>query len=173
MWYPIRMPPIHILIQASYTIRVIAQNSEGVWNEQGASFEFELRPYFYQSPYFWVILILGLGLLGVTGYRWHISQLTARQKRLEAAVTERTLDLTRAKEQIELQTEELRNSLEEKEVLIREVHHRVKNNLQVITSLLNLQSFRVRDPDTKALFKECHDRINSMTMIHETALPVR
>ena len=151
----------------TYTFRVIAQNSEGVWNEQGASFEFELRPYFYQSPYFWVILIFGLGLLGVTGYRWHISQLTSRQKRLEEAVTERTLDLTRAKEQIELQTEELRNSLEEKEVLIREVHHRVKNNLQVITSLLNLQSFRVRDPDTKALFKECHDRINSMTMIHE------
>ena len=151
----------------TYTFRVIAQNSEGVWNEEGAHFTFELRPYYYQSPYFWMILVFLTGLLGVTGYRWRISQLTAQQKKLEEAVDQRTHALTQAKEQIEFQTEELRNSLKEKEVLLREVHHRVKNNLQVITSLLNLQSFRVQEKETKALFQECRDRVNSMAMIHE------
>lgn len=62
---------------------------------------------------------------------------------------------------------ELENVIKEKEVLFKEVHHRVKNNLQVVTSLLRLQSRHVEDPVSKKLFKNCQYRIKSMSMIHE------
>jgi two-component sensor histidine kinase len=66
--------------------------------------------------------------------------------------------------------EELENSvvtLQEREALLQEVHHRVKNNLQIISSLMNLQATYTRDKKFLALIRECRNRIISMSMIHE------
>ncbi len=63
--------------------------------------------------------------------------------------------------------EKLKASLKEKEVLLKEVHHRVKNNMQVISSLIRLQSGLIKDPEAVEQFSQCERRVRSMSLVHE------
>lgn len=63
--------------------------------------------------------------------------------------------------------QKLQESVEEKETLLQEVHHRVKNNMQIISSLLRLQSYQMDDEAVREEFLDCQQRVQSMVMVHE------
>jgi PAS domain S-box-containing protein len=69
--------------------------------------------------------------------------------------------------EIKNKDEEIKKTLEEKDMLLKETHHRVKNNLMVISSLLNLQSNYIKDQEALSIFKESQSRARSMALIHE------
>jgi PAS domain S-box-containing protein len=64
--------------------------------------------------------------------------------------------------------EQIRASLQEKEVLLKEIHHRVKNNMQIISTILSLQGKYSQGRDPEVLFQDCKNRIRSMALIHES-----
>jgi len=68
---------------------------------------------------------------------------------------------------VSLRTAELSDRLKERDVLLQEIHHRVKNNLQVISSLINMQVRRVADQQSRVALEECQTRVGAIALIHE------
>ena len=91
-------------------------------------------------------LLLLLGLVGLGWVTWKLEHSMHKRHLVE---------------------EQIKESLKEKEVLLREIHHRVKNNMQVITSLLRLQYTRIKDKQDLAIFEESRSRIYSMALVHD------
>ncbi|HEY4367828.1 MAG TPA: sensor histidine kinase [Steroidobacteraceae bacterium] len=94
---------------------------------------------------------------------------SVRPERAVAAPAEiRSLSetFTRMADLISAREAELYESLAQKEILVREIHHRVKNNLQLVMSLLNLHARRIRDPRAEAAFAEARSRINALATLH-------
>ena len=103
----------------------------------------------------------------ITGRKRAQEDLTRLNRNLDGLVQERTQALEEEVAQRKKAEEIVRASLEEKIVLLREVHHRVKNNLQILISLFNLQSRTFADPQVIAALQESVQRIRAMSMVHE------
>jgi two-component sensor histidine kinase len=101
------------------------------------------------------ILSILLGILALLSY----NRFRLKKKASEA--------LTIKNIEIEKQKEVIQTSLGEKETLLREIHHRVKNNLQIISSLLNIQSENISDPSVISSIREGQSRVQAMSLIHQ------
>jgi PAS domain S-box-containing protein len=101
-------------------------------------------------------------------------KIRSANEELEKRVTERTEALIGTNEQLISEIaartraeQEIKRSLEEKDLLLREIHHRVKNNLQIIASLLKLQSRHISDPNVLEAIQSSQSRIRAMALVHE------
>jgi two-component sensor histidine kinase len=113
-------------------------------------------------------LVLGVGLWFMRVMSVYTLDSLSKVSQAQRSVVEgerRSLEL---EERVRARTAELSATLREREVLLQEIHHRVKNNLQVISSLINLQVRRLEDPVSRDALVECQSRVYTIALIHET-----
>lgn len=136
-----------------YEFEVKGSNNDGVWSEKPAKLTVIVEAAFWETSAFRIFAVLVVLALLFLFNRYLVASEKARRKALEMAVQERTEDIARERDT--------------NAILLREVHHRVKNNLQVIVSLLNLQTIYIKDPKLLTTLSEIQNRVRSMSLIHQ------
>lgn len=143
-----------------FMLHVKSQNREGAWSKSELNIPLAVLKPFYLE--WWFIALLAVVFIAAlyAFIKFRTEQLAADKNKLEQTVSERTVQLKQSlSEQAEL--------LAEKDVLMKEIHHRVKNNLQVISGLLELQSKSLDDETAKEALVEGRNRVRSIALIHQ------
>jgi len=144
---------IGALASGEYTVRIRASRPDGTWNPQEIQIPLKVKPPYYLTAWFlissFVIVVISLGVI----YKLRTIRQRRRLENLEMQIVNRTT--------------ELQSAVNDKEILLKEVHHRVKNNLQVISGLLQLQKNEVKDENLMRVLSEGQSRLSSIALIHK------
>ncbi|WP_439881301.1 two-component regulator propeller domain-containing protein [Pontibacter sp. MBLB2868] len=137
----------------TYTFELHAQNNDGYWTPQPLLYTFSIVPPIWRREWFIGVLLLILAGSVLSIVRLRERSLVKMNTLLEMRVNHRTRLLERKNR--------------EKEMLLQEIHHRVKNNLQIVISMLNLQARHVNDPQAVDVMRAIRSRVRSMAILHE------
>lgn len=140
----------------TFTFTVNASVTDGPWHDSPASVTFTVTPWFWERPAVQAGAALLLAGILAGGYWLRVTRFRRRNRQLEEEIQRRVAAETR-----------IRASLDEKTVLLKEIHHRVKNNLQIVSSLISLQLGNSRDPGIQEALQDSQARIRSMALVHE------
>ena len=154
-WNYIRQNSIRIsgLNGGKFTLRVMGQLANGSWSSNILSIPITVIEPVYKRPWFITLMLMLLVVLIMAFLRSRTAVLRSQKAKLENEVSERTAELD--------------VSLKQKEVLLKEIHHRVKNNLQIISSFIELETLGVKDEKTKQILKQGRNRVKAMALIHK------
>ena len=136
-----------------YTLHIKGQNTRGQWSTSQLAIELHVKAHVWQKPWFRLLLVLLPLLAGVGIFKWRTRLLRLAKQRLEEMLDKRTV--------------QLQESLAQKDLMMKEIHHRVKNNLQVISGLLSMQYNRLEDEKSRAALVESQNRVLSIAFIHQ------
>jgi two-component sensor histidine kinase/ligand-binding sensor domain-containing protein len=142
------------LPHGKFRLLIKSQTPDGQWSKQQLEIPVEVQVPLYKKG--WAqLLFAGIIIIGfIQFFRYRTSRLKKDKLVLEQAVGSRTALL--------------KKTLTEKELLLKEIHHRVKNNLQIISGLLDLQKDEIVDDGSKAIFNEGQSRVKSIALIHQS-----
>jgi len=144
---------INSLPYGEFKLEIRARLANGQWDPVEIEMAIAVLKPYYLKPWFIILCLLALAALTTWYFSLKTNKLIQSKIKLESLVQSRTTSLSKA--------------LHDKDLLIKEVHHRVKNNLQVIISLLQLQNEKITDESMKIAILESQSRIGSIALIHQ------
>lgn len=167
-WRPIttsRSTTYTNLNPGEYTFKVKASNDVGVWNDVPATMDIVIIPPWYQTTLFRFSFIVVFLLSGILFYFYKTNKLQKDKLKLEKIVSQRTQEVVEKNKDLKLAYNESEKQRESIHFLMRELTHRVKNNLQIISSLLNIQANTLDNKEAINALKMAKNRILAIAHI--------
>lgn len=148
-----------------YTFKVKASNDVGIWNDVPASMRIIIIPPWYQTTLFKFSFIILFLLGGVLFYYYKTNKLKKDKLKLELLVSQRTQEIVEKNDDLRIAYYEAEKQRDSIRFLMRELTHRVKNNLQIISSLLNIQTNTIENSQAINALKMAKNRILAIAHI--------
>ncbi len=146
----------------NYTFKVKATNDEGKWSSYTHSIPISIVPPWYQSKGFYLFLIIFIPLLIYSYFRYRIYAHKLENQRLEKIIAHRTDELKEKNQQLRSSFHKSEKQKKSIQFLMKELQHRTKNNLQIISSILKIQSNTTKNEVAKSALQNATNRIFSL-----------